>query len=61
MSMVSTNTSVAPVRLLPARSTTELPPAVGPDGGVTLVTVGGSKKVNWSLGEFVFAQVPAGV
>jgi len=40
-------TPVAPVKLLPVIVTT-VPPPVGPEPGLTPVTLGGVTKVNWS-------------
>ena len=42
-------TAVAPVKPVPV-IVTEVPPAVGPLVGLTLVTVGAARNVNWSAG-----------
>src|SRR6478735_5284050 len=44
------STAVAPVKPVPV-IVTEVPPAVGPEFGLTLVTVGAATNVNWSLAE----------
>jgi hypothetical protein len=53
-------TAVAPVKPVPVM-VTELPPEVGPELGLTPVTVGsgGGLKVNWSAGAFA-TEVPPG-
>src|SRR6478735_9103093 len=51
-------TAVAPVNPVPV-IVTDVPPAVGPLVGLTLVTVGAAKNVNWSLA--LVALVPLGV
>jgi hypothetical protein len=51
-------TAVAPVKLVPA-IVTEVPPAAGPEDGLTRVTVGGATYVYWSL--VLVALVPPGV
>jgi len=51
---------VAPVKFVPV-ITSDVPPAIGPDVGLTLVTLGtgGATAVNWSAAEV--AEVPDGV
>src|SRR5438128_1582032 len=51
-------TAVAPVKFVPA-IVTDVPPAVGPAVGDTLVTVGAATNVNWSLADV--AEVPLAV
>ena len=51
-------TLVAPVKPVPVMITL-VPPAAGPVFGLTLVTVGGPSKVNWSAADG--AEVPPGV
>src|SRR6202790_5136741 len=54
-------TTVAPVKPVPV-TVTGVPPVVGPEVGLTPVTVGrgGAVKVNWSAGAFT-TEVPPGV
>lgn len=51
-------TAVAPVKLVPV-IVTEVPPAAGPEDGLTWVTVGGVTYVYWSL--VLVALVPPAV
>jgi hypothetical protein len=51
-------TAVAPVKVVPA-IVTDVPPAAGPEEGLTRVTVGGVTYVYWSL--VLVALVPPGV
>jgi hypothetical protein len=51
-------TAVAPVKLVPVTET-EVPPPVGPDDGLTAVTVGTAANVKWSALEVT--EVPNGV
>jgi hypothetical protein len=56
--LVENETAVAPVKPVPP-IVTEVPPDVGPKFGLTDVTVGGARNVNWSALEV--AEVPFGV